>query len=349
MNQSIHPETTKQCGTGNLRSRIVHIHPTLQCNLSCKHCYSGSLPSHTRSLDIGDLKQFLQAAFREGYNTVSVSGGEPFLYKNLGELLQFTKQTGFKNVVASNGMLLDRKASMRILDSIDVIALSIDGKPELHNKIRCSERAFKKLLDGIEVIKSKDLSFGFIHTVTNQSWDSILWLAEFAHQHGAKLLQLHPLEMHGRAVNEMQGFGLDQTTLHKVFLLAAYLKSKYEPGMFIQLDLLHKEYIKAMPQSVNVRSDSYSETNLSGALDTIVVDEHGDIVPVGYGFSKKYRIGNIRPANNGYEHMFRQYLHNTSSLLNDLFEKAYQKIIHNEKNDLVNWNELIIRWSHNLV
>lgn len=348
MNPTVKQKSDEQCENTLYGSRIVQIHPTLQCNLACKHCYSSSMPQYKKSLDVSDLKQFLLAAKDHGYNTVSISGGEPFLYKDLSELLQFTKSEGFKNVVASNGMLLGNKSSREALDFVDVIAISIDGKPELHNQIRSSQRAFKKMLDGVEVVKSNKIPFGFIHTVTKHSWNSILWLADFAHQHGAKLLQLHPLEMYGRAVDEMQHFGLNQSRLHKVFVLASYLKSKYQSEMFVQLDLLHKEYIKEFPQSVNILSHSKVENNISDILNTIIVNENGEIVPIGYGFSNRFKIGNVT-ASGGYDRMFENYMDVKIPLIKRLFQESYEKIIHDEDRDLVNWNELIIKWSHGMV
>jgi MoaA/NifB/PqqE/SkfB family radical SAM enzyme len=304
------------------------------------------MPQHKESLDVNALKKFLLAAKEQGYNTVSISGGEPFLYNDLAELLEFSKSVGFKNAVASNGMLLDNNNSNKALDFVDIMALSIDGEPELHNKIRGSKRAFKKMLDGIEVVKSKEIPFGFIHTVTNDSWQSLLWLGEFAHERGAKLLQLHPLEMYGRAIEEMQGFGMDQLTLHKVFVLASYLKSKYDSEIFVQLDLLHKDSIKEDPKSVNVLPDCAEDENLADRMNTLIVDEKGDIVPVGYGFSSKYRVGNLAESND-YDGMLEKYMDTKMPALDQFFKESYEKIIEDEDRDLVNWNELVIRWSRN--
>jgi len=346
MNQTIKQMNTERYEEFFYSSRIVQVHPTLRCNLACKHCYSSSLPAYRDALNVSELNRFLEYAYDEGYNIVSVSGGEPFIYGELKELFQFTKKIGFTNVVASNGMLLGSEKSKQILDYVDLIAVSIDGKPELHNKIRGSEKAFDKMLSGVEIIKTKNIPFGFIHSITNESWDSLLWLGEFAQDNGAKLLQLHPLEMYGRAVNEMPDYALDQTLLHKIFFLATYLKSKYEPEIFIQLDFLHREYIREFPQSVNVISNSTADKQLSEIINSIIIDENGDVLPVGYGFSKKYQIGSIRNTNN-IKNMFADFTATKLNKLLALFEQAYNQIISDQEIDLVNWNELIIKMSNN--
>jgi MoaA/NifB/PqqE/SkfB family radical SAM enzyme len=344
-NEQMNKKNTEQCGRGQF-SRIVQVHLTLHCNLACKHCYSSSLPAYRAGLNLAELKRFLEYAFDRGYEVASFSGGEPFLYRDLSELLQFTRKIGFRNSVVSNGMLLNSERSREILDHIDLLAISIDGKPDLHNKIRGQDGAFEKTMDGIETLKQKNISFGFIHTVTSESWDSLLWLGELAQSKGAKLLQLHPLEMCGRAVDEMQPYFLDQLALHKVYLLFMYLRSKYEPELQIQLDLLHKVYIEEFPQTVSFFGDSAANKTFSEVLDTIVVDEKGNVLPVGYGFSDKFRIGAIADANNGND-MFKDFMLTKIHDLLALFDRAYKRIVNDSENDLVNWNELIIEMSNN--
>ena len=42
----------------------------------------------------------------EGYDYVSISGGEPLLYKPLETLLKYAKEVAYKTAIATNGMLL---------------------------------------------------------------------------------------------------------------------------------------------------------------------------------------------------------------------------------------------------
>ena len=69
--------------SGFLPDRIIHLHPTRLCNLACLHCYSESDPQQTAALDpavVGDALEVLRA---EGYAHVSLSGGEPLVYRPL--------------------------------------------------------------------------------------------------------------------------------------------------------------------------------------------------------------------------------------------------------------------------
>ena len=215
----------RQC-TSSLH--VVQIHPTLQCNLRCRHCYSSSGPELRGTIDIENLDQFLGYASTYDFNVISVSGGEPFIYQELETLLQVSHKHAYRNMSASNGMLFKSERAKRCLANLDLIAISIDGDEKLHDEIRNFPGAYRKMLEGVEIARQSGVLFGFIHTLTSQSWEKLLWLAEFAYEQGAKLLQLHPMELAGRAIIEFNHLMPSQETLHKVHIIGTYLQEKYQ-------------------------------------------------------------------------------------------------------------------------
>ena len=66
---------------GFLPDRIIHLHPTRLCNLACLHCYSESSPQLKTTLDPDLLIDALAVLRAEGYAAISLSGGEPLLYR----------------------------------------------------------------------------------------------------------------------------------------------------------------------------------------------------------------------------------------------------------------------------
>jgi MoaA/NifB/PqqE/SkfB family radical SAM enzyme len=321
----------------------IQIHPTRKCNLACLHCYSSSGPGFKEMLDIKALKRFLEYAYQHGFNNISVSGGEPFLYNGLEELFKYSRSLGYQNTMASNGMLLQSERNQRILEYVDLIAISLDGPEELHDKIRGQRGAFARMLKGVDVLKSLNKAFGFIHTVTSESWDKLLWLGEFAHTSGAKLLQLHPLEMYGRAKEQLVEMSIDDTLAHQTFILAHYLKSKYADTMVVQLDLLHRDYLEEFPQIVNCfERECAKKGRISNLLDTIIIEETGRVLPIAYGVASKYVIGNVHSFENS---LFDQYITEKIPLIKNLFNRTLNKIFANKQIDIVNWNELLVHES----
>lgn len=327
--------------------KVIHIHPTLRCNLLCKHCYSSSAPNLKGGIDLNLLKSFLEYAYTIGFNVISVSGGEPFLYDHLKELLVASKKIGYQTQTATNGMLLKAAKSKECLEHLDLVAISIDGNREKHDEIRCFKGAFDKTVEGIELLNKLNKDFGIIHTITNQSWENLLWLSDFAYEHGAKLLQLHPLELYGRASEQLFSEGLTQESLHKTHIIGTYLQSKFADKMRIQMDFLHREYIEEYPSTIHYQGENYkiTEDNFAEFIKTIVINEQGTIYPVSYGFSDDFAICELS-ASNSFEKSFAKFVTNKGEQLYKLLSESYKEIVSNQDKDLVAWTEYIVAKSN---
>lgn len=339
------------CGTSSSCrvSRIVQIHPALQCNLSCLHCYSGSAPSFRKQLDIFHLKKVIAELAAMGYNVVSLSGGEPFLYKHLEELLSFSRSLEYFNSITTNAMLLGSERAKRILKLADLVAISVDGKPEQHDHIRNFNNAFQKMLEGVSIVKNEVAHFGFIHTVFPDSWQIMPWITDFAIHHGAKLLHLHPLEITGRASNTLSNIIFDEVSLHKIFIAFHYLKESYANKIFMQLDLLHRDNIIQNPNFTFHQIDEIEFTGIQFAdiFKEIIIDEEGDIYPIAYNCSAYFKIGNIY-HDIAFEKMAENFLRQKIKDIIQLYNITYQAILEDEENEIFNWSELMINNSHKL-
>lgn len=329
-------------------SRVIHFHPSLRCNLKCKHCYSSSSPHGSGAVSIEEIKTFLDYAVSYQYDTLSISGGEPFLYADLASVLKTSRGLGMRNLVASNGTLFKRKRNQEILSLIDVIAISIDGNEQIHDQIRSQPGSFQKMVEGLKILQQHQKPFGLIHTITADSWKQLPWLAEWAYGQGATLLQLHPLEIYGRANSFFKNGTITQEILHRVFIMGSYFRAKYYPKMAIQMDFLHQDHIMAHPETVGYFGSDYiiDQTTFSKVLSTIIVDEQGDIYPLSYGFSKQYKIGHLRELTQGID-IFERFQNVVAQPLYRLLENTYKTITSAEQEDeFFPWTELIVKRSH---
>lgn len=330
-------------------SRIIQIHPSLQCNLTCQHCYSGSAPLFKGGLDVLKLKEIITQLEEVGYNVISLSGGEPFMYRQLLELLEHTKSLGFFNSITTNGMLLRSDNSKRILKLTDLIAISIDGKPKRHDELRGLTGAFEKMQAGIEIVRSNVENFGFIHTVFPNSWQIMPWLVEFVLQNDGKLLHLHPLEIAGRAVDTLAHTRFDALSLHKIYIAFHYLKNYYANDLFMQLDLLHRDNIIDNPNFIFHQTSlpDFTAEDFSNIFKELIIDEKGDIIPVAHGCSQFFKIGNIY-QNISCRQMITDFMDQKMDALIDLYNDTYNAILTDESQEIFNWSEMVINRSHAL-
>ena len=77
---------------------------TNKCNLNCVYCLRKKT---TQEIYLSGAKKILQQARRAGYSNVGLTGGDPFLYDGLKDLLLFLNQSGWKVLIETNGVLVD--------------------------------------------------------------------------------------------------------------------------------------------------------------------------------------------------------------------------------------------------
>ena len=85
------------------RFDYIQVDLTNNCNLNCVHCRN-ALRKCSEEIDSEVLLSFLSFVKKNyGLNAVTFSGGEAFLYDNLGVLLKKTQELSLETRITSNG------------------------------------------------------------------------------------------------------------------------------------------------------------------------------------------------------------------------------------------------------
>lgn len=93
-----------------------------------------------------------------GIKDICFSGGEPFLRKDFFEILNKMGNVRFRDIrVMTNGLLLDEYYTEINASPITSLAVSIDGLEETNDFIRGVKGYFKKVFNGLEKIKGKNI------------------------------------------------------------------------------------------------------------------------------------------------------------------------------------------------
>jgi radical SAM protein with 4Fe4S-binding SPASM domain len=156
---------------------FVQLRVTNLCNLRCKMCgqwgetgifrsQSGSaaatdgvaererireLIGLQRQLALPDYVRLLDE-LAPAKPIISLFGGEPLLFPDILPLVHEIKRRGLTCTVITNGGRLEALARDLVEAGIDSIAVSIDGPPEVHNRIRGSGDSFEKAEAGIRAV-----------------------------------------------------------------------------------------------------------------------------------------------------------------------------------------------------
>jgi MoaA/NifB/PqqE/SkfB family radical SAM enzyme len=318
---------------------ILQIHPTRRCNLRCLHCYSLSGPEERDMLSYDLLANGITDAAEQGYKVASFSGGEPVLYGDLGKLLSHAKSLGLRTTVTSNGMLLEGRRLDMIAGVTDVLAISLDGVPESHNRMRASDQSFERMQANLEGVRKSGIAFGFIFTLTQYNVNELDWCAQFALEQGAKLFQIHPLEEVGRAAEVLIGERPDEVESAYAFLEADRIRREYGDRMFVQLDVFHRDLVQRFPDRFYAGADGERKTRLADCVTPLVIEADGTMVPIEYGFSREYAVGSLVKAR--LRDLAPEWIASKHAAFRQLCRNVYQEACTPTELPFLNWYELV--------
>lgn len=272
------------------RSAILQVHPTRRCNLRCRHCYSSSGPWVSETTDLSLLERAVVDARTLGYDVVSVSGGEPLLFPGLLPLLRQARAAGMRTTVTSNGMLLTPRRLSELAELVDVLAISLDGRPGTHEWMRGDRRAFRRMAARLPAVRDSGIRFAFITTLSMHNVHELEFVFELAASSGAALVQVHPLEPEGVGA-ELVDSVPDSTELAYAFFEATRLGVVHE--IPVQVDVVSRSLLLSAPERFLVTPPDPGAP-LGTWLSPLVVETDGSVVPLSYGFGREYALGSLR-------------------------------------------------------
>jgi MoaA/NifB/PqqE/SkfB family radical SAM enzyme len=170
------------------RPFIVGHFITYRCMCKCASCLWRD--NDCEDVPLPDLQRFYAEAKEEGFVATAFSGGEPFLRKDLGELVRFIKeQAGMSILVFNTGWHLAKRID-EVLPHIDMMIVSLDSaKPERHDEIRGLPGLFDRAVEGVRLVKENypDVSLQFNCCVQKGVAGEIDDLLDLASKLGVKI------------------------------------------------------------------------------------------------------------------------------------------------------------------
>jgi radical SAM protein with 4Fe4S-binding SPASM domain len=84
--------------------------------------------------------------------TVSLFGGEPLLYPDILPLVREIKRRGLTCTMITNAWRLPEVARELVEAGIDTVAVSVDGPPDVHDRIRGETGSFERVAEGVRAL-----------------------------------------------------------------------------------------------------------------------------------------------------------------------------------------------------
>ena len=239
---------------------------TYRCNARCTMCYTWQHPSDKKleisAKDLDSLPQMVR---------LNVTGGEPFLKDDLGEILEVVKKKARRVVISSNGILTKRTLEVMSRHKDVGIRVSVDGMEEVHDAIRGFKGANQKSLEtlrGLKELGLKDL--GIAVTISDRNAKDLAPLFRLAEKEGVELATavLHNAYYFHKEDNAIVNKEFVGDEIGK--LLAAYLGSSHPKNWF------RAYFTQGLVDHVNGKPRSMKCTM---ATDSFFVDPFGYVRP----------------------------------------------------------------------
>lgn len=170
---------------------------TNKCVLQCRYCTIWN--TQKKELDLKEIISVLDQLAALGTQTISFSGGEPMLRKEIFEILAETKKRGISTEMNSTGASIPDKIGK--LKDLDFLKISLDGPEEIHDAVR-GMGSFKMARRAAEAAHAQGLNFIFTTTLTKYNINYIDFIVSLARQLGT-FVAFQPIKNLYRGVQDV--------------------------------------------------------------------------------------------------------------------------------------------------
>ena len=167
---------------------------TNRCNLRCKMCdqWKTSQTLLSKELTTKEWYSFVDSAVRLNAALISITGGEPFLRKDIFDIIKYVNKKKIASHLCSNGTLLNEQTVNKIKDSgLNSISISLDSDcADIHNEMR-GDDCFYAVIRGISLLKlmAPRIKIGLNCVITKHNFRGIYKMVNFAESLGVNQIK----------------------------------------------------------------------------------------------------------------------------------------------------------------
>jgi len=213
-------------------------HITEKCNLRCTHCYQEdynvrqefSLAQLKKSADLIDLT--LKKWHKRG--RIALTGGEPFLKKELFPLMQYLEQKEYawRVGILTNGTLIDEGIAdkLKAFQKLYYVQISLDGASEEANDFIRGKGTYRKVINSFRLLHKKGIKTRLMFTVHKKNLHEVPSLIDLAIKEKIDTLTIERFVPAGKGI-EVKDWFLTKEEVHELFQYVALRSdTEYQKG-----------------------------------------------------------------------------------------------------------------------
>ncbi|HXI20441.1 MAG TPA: radical SAM protein, partial [Gemmatimonadales bacterium] len=187
------------------------------CNLACGHCLVGSGPGKEIGLPLARLVAIIDSAVALGTGRLYLTGGEPFVRRDIFELLRHaTEARGLEVIILTNGTVF-RGPVRQALGQLDRghvrFQVSLDGATARTNDPIRGPGTFVRALDGARLLSDLGFEVSLTTVTTRENLPELPELPAIVRAVGARSQHLMWAHRRGRAAASLNGYFPDAVDL----------------------------------------------------------------------------------------------------------------------------------------
>jgi len=162
---------------GEYPPTFIVLSPTQRCNLKCIGCYASSAADTSAAIPYSYVDRIVGEIHDDwGCRFVTISGGEPLLYRSEGKTLLdiYRKYDDMFFHAYTNGTVINEEIAQELAKCANVTpAVSVEGF-EQETDQRRGHGTFKKILEALGHLRQVGVPFGISVTATSKNVDLLL-------------------------------------------------------------------------------------------------------------------------------------------------------------------------------
>jgi MoaA/NifB/PqqE/SkfB family radical SAM enzyme len=131
---------------------ILILFPHNRCNCRCVMCDIWKV-TEAEEISAAELERHTEDLDELGVHWVVFSGGEPLMHSDLFRLARLLTGRGIRTTLLTTGLLLPDYAR-QVVEGLNDVIVSLDGPPEVHDRIRRVPNAYDRLAEGVRALHS---------------------------------------------------------------------------------------------------------------------------------------------------------------------------------------------------
>ena len=244
-----------------------------------------------------DAKKIVDKVADFGATFFGITGGQPFLRKDLFEVLDYATEKGLSTSIITDGRLLDEEAFKKIVKNQTKISVSIDGAEKTNDAIR-GKGAYKAAVSAIERFSKEKLLNCLVYTfanagqTTNVNEADMRHVLDLAKKYDARWVVFHgmiPYSSDKACLKADPTPAQYEWVCNKLYDLTPEYNGK--PGINVYIPFYARvAKQRGMPDFDNWYNNFFLGRCFFGKFMSVA--ENGEVIPCSY--NDAYRVGNIK-------------------------------------------------------